>query len=99
MLGSDCHHDAIQSFSTNCIICLCSHFPLFYILEGKGTVIFVYVIQAKPGVELQLYPWVTSEGDGVNGEIEAPVAFHLGKKLLTNRSSPFWANLDNMEKG
>jgi len=46
LLDSDCHHDDIQFFSTNCIICLCSDFPLFCLLEGRGTVIFVYVIQA-----------------------------------------------------
>jgi hypothetical protein len=33
------------------------------------TVIFAYVIQANPGVELQLHPCVASEGDGANGEI------------------------------
>jgi hypothetical protein len=69
LLGSDCHHDAIRSFPTNCIICLCSDFPLFCILVGKSTLIFVYVIQVNPGLEIQLYLWVASEGDGANGEI------------------------------
>jgi hypothetical protein len=48
---------------------LCSDFPLFCILEGKGIVIFAHVIHANPGVELQLYPCVSSEGDVANGEI------------------------------
>lgn len=69
LFGSDRRHDALQFFSTNCIICLCSDFPLFCILEGKGIVIFAHVIHANPGVELQLYPCVSSEGDVANGEI------------------------------
>jgi hypothetical protein len=86
MLGSDCHHCYMQFFS-NCIICLCSDYSLFCLLEGKGKVIFIYAIQANPGAELPVYPWVAFEG-----LLQAPVAFYLGKKPVTNLDGPLWAD-------
>jgi hypothetical protein len=58
---------------------MCSDFPLSCLLEGKSKFIFIYAIQANPGVELQVYSLVAFEGDGVNGQLHVPVAFHLGK--------------------